>query len=271
MQRYSIGEVAKKLGVTSSFLKYYEQHGVLDPHVAENGYRSYEGRHLSAIHECVKLRNLGYSAREMKELLNSPYSHMLDALENKQEELERQICFLKYAKKYIALAREEEHFYHRDPCWTVDEHGDFYFLVQSRDFRFVNDEKTFALSEQWNQWIPAVRITACVYRDNKNSAKILWGLSMPMAFAKAMKLTYSDPVLYVPVSRCLEVFDRRPIDDRLNERGIDGVRATMLACVNDVIEKHQFRPLGPSYFFVRAKLKEDGRRVTYQKVLTPIY
>ena len=91
-----------------------------------------------------------------------------------------------------------------------------------------------------------------------------------MAFARAMNLTYGEPAMYVPPMRCLEVFDRRPIGDGLNDRGLEGVRTSMLARVNEVIEQHQFAPLGPSYFFVRAKLKENGERVTYQKVLTPV-
>ena len=270
MKRYSIGEVSKKLGVTSSFLKYYEQHGVLDPHVAQNGYRSYEGRHLSVVQECVKLRNLGYSAAEIRSMLNSPYEETLDALEAKQEALERQICYLKYAKKYISMAREEAHFFHEDPCWTVDEHGDFFFLAQIQDFNFIEDERFFALAGEWNQWLPAVRVAACVNRGHRDGPKIIWGLAMPMAFARAMNLTYGEPAMYVPPMRCLEVFDRRPIGDGLNDRGLEGVRTSMLARVNEVIEQHQFTPLGPSYFFVRAKLKENGERVTYQKVLTPV-
>ena len=132
MKRYSIGEVSKKLGVTSSFLKYYEQHGVLDPHVAQNGYRSYEGRHISVVQECVKLRNLGYSAAELRSMLNSPYEETLDALEAKQEALERQICYLKYAKKYISMAREEAHFFHEDPCWRLTSTGIFSFWHRFR-------------------------------------------------------------------------------------------------------------------------------------------
>lgn len=270
VKQYSIGEVAKKLGVTSSFLKYYEQHGVLDPHVAPNGYRSYEGRHISAIQECIKLRNLGYSARQTQQLLNSPYADSLESFAEKREEIERQICFLQYAAEYMDMAREEHRFFVEEPCWTVDEHGDFYFLAQSRDGRFVDDEATRELSLLWNQWIPAVRVTACVDRRVSTFPKIVWGLAMPMAFAKAMKLSYGAPVEYVPAMRCLEVFDRRPIGDKLNEKGIDYVRDSMLAHVDSVLAQHGFTPVGPSYFFVRAKLREDGERCTYQKILTPV-
>ena len=256
--------------LTSSFLKYYEHCGILDPHVAPNGYRFYEGRHISQVWECIKLRNLGYSANEVKDMINAPYSAMLEDLEHKRGELERQICYLKHTQAYMKKVCAEERYYHKEPCWTVDEHGDFYYLEQMYNGGFTEDERTDALTQMWNQWIPVVRVTACIQRGEMGEPRISWGLSMPATFAKAMDLAFEKPVIHVPAMRCLEVFERRIIDNRLNDRGPEGVFSAMFARTEQILRQYHFTLVGPSYFFVRAKLMEDGRRVTYQKVLTPI-
>ena len=40
-ERYGIGEVAKKLQVSTRTLRFYDQKGLLKPTKAENGYRFY--------------------------------------------------------------------------------------------------------------------------------------------------------------------------------------------------------------------------------------
>lgn len=66
LRRYSIGDFAKKAGVSTHFLKFYEEKGILHPKVQENGYRHYDIRDASVVLECRRMKNMGLSVREIE-------------------------------------------------------------------------------------------------------------------------------------------------------------------------------------------------------------
>lgn len=64
------GEVARLAGVNSETLRYYEQHGFLEkPPRAESGYRLYSPESVQRIRFIKRAQALGFSLREIKDLL----------------------------------------------------------------------------------------------------------------------------------------------------------------------------------------------------------
>ena len=59
IKQYRIGDYAHYMGVTSDFLKHYEQFHLISSEVMENGYRYYPFYQSSKLLECMKLRNYG--------------------------------------------------------------------------------------------------------------------------------------------------------------------------------------------------------------------
>lgn len=64
------GELAKRTGCNIETIRYYERIGLLpDPPRSENGFRSYEERHLTRLTFIRRARELGFTLEEVQNLL----------------------------------------------------------------------------------------------------------------------------------------------------------------------------------------------------------
>ena len=67
-----IGEVAKKLGINASAIRFYERHGLINTsnvNREDNGYRNYSLQDVEAISLICKFKDLGLELEEIKGLL----------------------------------------------------------------------------------------------------------------------------------------------------------------------------------------------------------
>ena len=68
----TVGEVAKKMGVTSVLWQYYDKEGLLSPTAeSEGGRRLYTDKDLITLHQIISLKSLGFSLNDIKERLIS--------------------------------------------------------------------------------------------------------------------------------------------------------------------------------------------------------
>ena len=68
----TVGEVAKKMGVTVRTLQYYDKEGLLSPSAeSEGGRRLYTDKDLVLLHQIISLKSLGFSLKDIKGRLNS--------------------------------------------------------------------------------------------------------------------------------------------------------------------------------------------------------
>ena len=64
------GELAKRTGCNIETIRYYERIGLLpDPPRSDNGFRSYEERHLTRLTFIRRARELGFTLEEVQNLL----------------------------------------------------------------------------------------------------------------------------------------------------------------------------------------------------------
>ncbi|WP_313654488.1 Cu(I)-responsive transcriptional regulator [Pantoea sp.] len=78
----NISDVAKKTGLTSKAIRFYEEKGVVTPPLrSENGYRSYNAHHLDELNLLRQARQVGFTLDECRELValfNNPSRHSAD-------------------------------------------------------------------------------------------------------------------------------------------------------------------------------------------------
>ena len=68
----TVGEVAKKMGVTVRTLQYYDKEGLLSPSAeSEGGRRLYTDKDLVTLHQIMSLKSLGFSLDDIKQCLIS--------------------------------------------------------------------------------------------------------------------------------------------------------------------------------------------------------
>lgn len=68
--RMSIGDLSKATGVKVVTIRYYEQAGLLpEPKRTEGNYRSYQSQHARRLQFVRRLRDLGFTLEQVRELL----------------------------------------------------------------------------------------------------------------------------------------------------------------------------------------------------------
>ncbi|HDW1411432.1 TPA: Cu(I)-responsive transcriptional regulator [Klebsiella oxytoca] len=97
----NISDVAKKTGLTSKAIRFYEEKGLVTPPLrSENGYRSYSQQHLDELTLLRQARQVGFNLEECRELIflfNDPSRHSADVKRRTLEkvaEIERHISEL---------------------------------------------------------------------------------------------------------------------------------------------------------------------------------
>lgn len=74
--------MAKKTGLTSKAIRFYEEKGLVTPPVrSENGYRSYTPKHIEELTLLRQARQVGFNldeCRDMVQLFNNPQRHSAD-------------------------------------------------------------------------------------------------------------------------------------------------------------------------------------------------
>ena len=106
----TIGEVAKKMGVTVRTLQYYDKEGLLSPSTqSEGGRRLYSSKDLIMLHQILSLKSLGFTLDDIKERLiklETP-KDVANALSEQADDIRNKIKNLQDSLKAIEQLKEE--------------------------------------------------------------------------------------------------------------------------------------------------------------------
>ncbi|WP_145605645.1 Cu(I)-responsive transcriptional regulator [Yersinia intermedia] len=110
----NISDVAKKTGLTSKAIRFYEEKKLVTPPIrTDNGYRSYSAKHIEELTLLRQARQVGFTLDECRELLalfHNPARHSADvkaATLLKVAEIEQHIDDLNQMRlRLLALADE---------------------------------------------------------------------------------------------------------------------------------------------------------------------
>lgn len=81
--RLSVGETAKRMGISVRTLHYYDQIGLLTPaEISDAGYRFYDDAALERLQQILFFRELDFSLDEIRAMLSNPNYDKRRALEN---------------------------------------------------------------------------------------------------------------------------------------------------------------------------------------------
>ncbi|MGH2347736.1 MAG: MerR family transcriptional regulator, partial [Chloroflexota bacterium] len=88
----TVGELARRTGVSIRTLRYYDEVGLLPPSArTEAGYRLYTPNDIARLQQIRSLRHLGFSLAAVRECLDRPNSSLLAVIELQIERLGEQI------------------------------------------------------------------------------------------------------------------------------------------------------------------------------------
>lgn len=205
-QNYAIGDFAKKAGVSTHFLKFYEEKGILHPRVQENGYRYYDIRDASLVLECFRMKNMGLSVRQIEKGINDcteqEVAEMLQQRENVlQSQLHEQQMHLQGLQNLrvaLRLCEQGE--------WSVRTVPDVWYLPHTIGKEFVQDSRIYDQLPQWLDWMPVVT-SAQIARGNDAHAECMeWGLGLEQAEAAQLGFAPQEPAQLLHLGRVLEIY-----------------------------------------------------------------
>ena len=139
----TVGEAAKRMGVTVRTLQYYDKEGMLSPSAeSEGGRRLYADKDLVKLHQILSLKSLGFSLNDIKQQLISldTPADVANALARQADDIRQQIEQLSASLTAIEQLRTEvlqmqtvDFKKYADIIVNLQMKNEFYYLIKRFD------------------------------------------------------------------------------------------------------------------------------------------
>ena len=139
----TVGEVAKKMGVTVRTLQYYDKEGLLSPSAeSEGGRRLYTDKDLVTLHQIISLKSLGFSLDDIKGRLISletpadianALTEQADDIRQKIEQLKVSLSAIEQLKAEVLQMQTVNFKKYADIIVNLQMENDSYYLIKRFD------------------------------------------------------------------------------------------------------------------------------------------
>ena len=139
----TVGEAAKKMGVTVRTLQYYDKEGLLSPSAeSEGGRRLYTDKDLIILHQIISLKSLGFSLNDIKQrliFLETPedvanaLTEQADDIRKKIEQLKDSLKAIEQLKTEVLQMQSVNFTKYADILVNLQMKNDFYYLIKRFD------------------------------------------------------------------------------------------------------------------------------------------
>lgn len=192
---YRIGDYARFMGVSTDLLKHYEKLNLIHAETAGNGYRYYAFQQSAILLECMRLQNYGFSLRDIHSALyESSFDEVKTLLDDKIDSMEKQIRFQQLViNEHRRISDWMEMMKDQETRIVIKESEPLYFLPQSRQRDFIQDERITELLPAWVDAMPMVK--SCRLIPDEASGQLpSWGLAVTQSDLEALQLPVNDVV-----------------------------------------------------------------------------
>lgn len=194
----TVGEVAKKMGVTVRTLQYYDKQGLLSPSAeSEGGRRLYTDKDIVILHQILSLKSLGFSLDNIKECLTSldtpadvakALTEQASALRVQIEQMTTSLSAIEQLKAEVLQMQSVDFKKYAEIITNLQLKNDYYRLIKHFDDqmidhiskRFTIDDGKRFMAEFMQIQEEAVRLhNAGVPADSvegQNFAKTYWNM-----------------------------------------------------------------------------------------------
>ncbi len=139
----TVGEAAKKTGVTVRTLQYYDREGLLSPSAeSEGGRRLYTDKDLVMLHQIISLKSLGFSLDDIKHRLTSLETptdvaaaliEQADGIREKIEQLTASLTAIEQLKEEVLQMQTVNFRKYADIIVNLHMKNDSYYLIKRFD------------------------------------------------------------------------------------------------------------------------------------------
>ncbi len=139
----TVGQVAKKMGVTVRTLQYYDKEGLLSPsEESEGGRRLYTDKDLVTLHQILSLKSLGFSLEDIKGRLSSletPHevaqvlTEQAEGIRNKIDQLKESLSAVEQLKAEVLQMQTVNFKKYADIIVNLQMKNESYYLIKRFD------------------------------------------------------------------------------------------------------------------------------------------
>ena len=139
----TVGEAAKKMGVTVRTLQHYDKEGLLSPSaVSDGGRRLYTDKDIIKLHQILSLKHLGFSLDDIRDRLiplDAPadvaqiLSEQADIVRKKIADLTESLSAIEALKTEVLEMQSVDFKKYADIIVNLEMKNDFYWLIKHFD------------------------------------------------------------------------------------------------------------------------------------------
>lgn len=219
MKKYRIGELAKEMGVSHEYIKYYEKNNVIQcERDADSKYRYFSFADAGKVADAKKYRNLGFAVKEVKNFI---WDYSLDTtlelykqkIDELSEEAFKQNERIKYMNNVLRCFPSGKFI---DNKWYIIEQDEFYFFPHTKQESFFLNEKDSIRVQKWIDEQPLTSKTLEIPLGDDAAFmdyEYLYGFMAEKDVADMLKLDTDAPAVKIEKGRCfLYFFEARTPD-----------------------------------------------------------
>lgn len=262
---YTIGELAKILGITAETIRYYERKGIIAPiHDQETGYRYYTTWDLHMLIRARCYLGFGLSIEETAGILQSKSLEEIDDLLEEQEQIiQKNIIYQMNLLKRLRTNRK-----------LISRSENLNFTLQKRPGIYrIDTQKCYTIDlkkeereelKEFCQKIPFVFSTALFPKEHieNENKEFYYGIGVEEEFAGVLDIKESDYVHYYPEQLCLYMC--------VPSRSSQILTYEVLQPAFDYMEKNNLQLAGDVISQVVSMWKPEEEYFNYHNIWIPI-
>lgn len=271
MSKYKIGEFANFLGVTPDLIKHYEKYEIIkgEQDISTN-YRYYDISQASPIMYSKMYQNMGFTLKEISNLLKEPnINEFFSELNKKKEKLKFQIDKenLVYFNLQEIIKYQEEIINNEfDGCWEIKDIDDFYFFEHTDNYNINKELKNKKLIDDWINLLPITSLCTRIFSTENNFDSVSFGLSCNGKIANKFGIDNSEHLIKINKKKFLvyksKLTAKSGIPYLLQEK--------ILKKPLELAKNHNLEIKGDIYAKILFQTDENGENFVFRIIYLPI-
>ena len=207
-QKYSIGTMAKLLGLSAEAIRYYESRGIIQPlRDPDTGYRYYNTWDFHMLLRARHYQSYGFTLEEVAELFTGgDLARIRDAMGEQElaieQEIVRQINLLKRIRQSQEMLEDARTSVGK---FQIRERPGIFRMNTQKNYTLCREKEELALIEEWARKEPFVYSCAVFYRERLEAGHtdFDFGMGINEEYASFLDVQANERVQYYPPCQCL--------------------------------------------------------------------
>lgn len=264
---YTVGQVAKFLGISRDTLKFYEEKNLINPKQdEENGYRKYNIIDINEILTVNFYRDIDIEIKKIQEIRKGDSIDTIEAiLDEKQRKLEEEIEYKKLLLKRIEGIKED--------CKSIEESLNKFTIKEMKPIVVTSEiemkedaEDTF--SEILNKYDYSTRIKKAV--NLSGVSRIVYFNKDTVTkeryiFYEKLEKAVDERREIISYPKCIYIVIAVPI---INDG--DNIDENMAASIIEIAKELGYETLGIAFVNLLFNGYKDGQNVQYLEIYAPV-